>query len=648
MMPAAAVQVPSRVLVVEDEALIAEEIHDRLTRLAFDVVGVEDTGEGAVRMADRTRPDLVLMDIRLKGHMDGIAAAAEIRRDLDIPVVFLTAHSDQATLQRAKAAAPFGYVLKPFQERDLVVTIDMAVHQHQLEQRLRQSEIRFSTTLASIGDGVAAVDEQGLVTFMNPMAEALTGWTAADASGRTITEIAEVVDEHTGRPIDHPLVVALRDGRIVRFDAPVMLMAPTGPELIEGCAAPMFNHRGRLSGAVLAFRDVRARRRAEEAARFAEAELRQAQKVEAIGHLAGGVAHDFNNLLTVINGYAESMSERELDATSTEYVRLIRSAGTRATLLTRQLLAFGRKQVFAPRLLDVNAELAALEVFLRRLIGDDIVLACEFGADVGLVHADPTQFEQVILNLAINARDAMPAGGRLMMTTAAVHLDGPDLLPGEYLRVTVSDTGCGMNAATRLRIFEPFFTTKPLGQGTGLGLSTVSGIVRQSGGHIDVVSEVGIGTTFTFYLPTIRVARPADVAVVADVPVMPGHETVLVVEDQAEVREFVAHTLRRYGYTTLEANGAAEAIAICGSHPGHIELLVSDVVMPGVGGPELATRIATLRPGIRVLFMSGYAEESLTRKGTPIVAVSFLEKPFSSQALARRVREVLDVDNRHA
>jgi len=631
----------ARVLVVEDEALIAEEIQDRLRRLSFDVVGIEDTGEGALRATSLTRPDLVLMDIRLKGAMDGIEAAALIRSEFNIPVVFLTAHADHATLERAKHTAPFGYVLKPFQERDLVVTIDMAVHRHALEQRLRASEVRFATTLASIGDGVIAADATGSVTFMNPVCAALTGWSATQASGRPLPEVIELVDEQTGRPIEHPATLALRGRAVLRF-GPVMLLAHNVPVLVEGCAAPVVDHTGLLTGVVVALRDIGERRNAEEAVRFAEAELRQAQKVEAIGHLAGGIAHDFNNLLTVINGYSEAVLERELDATSGIYLRHIHNAGTRAALLTRQLLAFARKQVLEPRWLDLNAAIGQIERILQRLIGEDVILEYQLHPEAGQVHADPTQIEQVILNLAINARDAMPRGGRLTIATMPVELAGTELLSGTYTRLSVTDTGIGMDAATRLRIFEPFFTTKPSGKGTGLGLSTVYGIVRQSGGRVEVTSTLGEGTTFDVLLPSTGLRDAVTVVDDEEAPVASGSETVLIVEDQADVREFAEHSLVRYGYTVLSAESAREALTLCQDHPGHIQLLLTDVVMPNIGGMELAAKIVDWRPLVRVLFVSGYSDDIIEQDAGAKLPAWFLQKPFSSRTLARKVREVLD------
>jgi len=629
-----------RVLVVEDEALIAEEIQDRLRRLRFEVVGIEDTGAGALRAVGLTRPDLVLMDIRLKGPMDGIEAAALIRREFNIPVVFLTAHADHATLERAKQTAPFGYVLKPFQERDLVVTIDMAVHRHALEQRLRASEVRFSTTLASIGDAVIAADDAGAVTFMNPACATISGTPAGEGAGRAVAEVIELVDEHSGQPIAHPALMALRERTVVRF-GPVMLLAHNSPVLVEGCAAPVVDHTGLLTGVVVALRDIGERRSAEEAVRFAEAELRQAQKVEAIGHLAGGIAHDFNNLLTVINGYSEAMLERELDATASVYMRHIHNAGTRAAMLTRQLLAFARKQVLEPRWLDLNAAISQIERILQRLIGEDVVLEYQLHPGAGQVHADPTQIEQVILNLAINARDAMPRGGRLTIATTPVEFSGAELLPGTYTRLSVTDTGIGMDAATRLRIFEPFFTTKAAGKGTGLGLATVYGIVRQSGGRIEVTSAPGAGTTFDVLLPSTGLRDAVTAVPIEEAVVASGAETVLIVEDQADVREFAEHTLVRFGYTVLSAETAHEALTICRDHPGHIQLLLTDVVMPNIGGMELAAKALEWRPLIRVLFVSGYSDDIVDHAGAHVPSW-FLQKPFSSRALARKVREVLD------
>jgi PAS domain S-box-containing protein len=386
-----------------------------------------------------------------------------------------------------------------------------------------------------------------------------------------------------------------------------------------------------------------------------EEQLRQAQKMEAVGQLAGGVAHDFNNLLTVINGLSElAFHQMRRDDPSRELVAEVLKAGERAAALTRQLLAFSRKQVLQAQVLNVNALLAELGKMLRRLLGENIGLRLDADSALDLVKVDPAQFEQAVINLAVNARDAMPGGGRLTIETRNAELDEayvgehPDARPGQYVLVAVSDTGHGMDAATRARIFEPFFTTKGPGRGTGLGLAMVYGFVKQSGGHIDAESEVGRGTTFKVYLPrtdeTARSGRSSP-----DFVVLPrSTETVLLVEDQDAVRVFARHVLLAEGYTVLEARDGEEAFGVARQCQGPIHLLVTDVVMPQMSGPQLAELLGRERPGLRVLFVSGYADEAIARCGVPEAGSAFLQKPFNPVRLARKVREVLDTDTETA
>ena len=380
-----------------------------------------------------------------------------------------------------------------------------------------------------------------------------------------------------------------------------------------------------------------------------EEQLRQSQKMEAVGQLAGGIAHDFNNLLTVITGYSD-LTLRRLDHESPFRSSLeeIRKAGERAASLTRQLLAFSRKQVLQPKVIQLNAVVADVDKMLRRLIGEDIDPLTLLEPSLGQIKADPGQIEQVILNLAVNARDAMPQGGKLTIETANVYLDNQYarrhtvIQPGHYVMLAVSDTGSGIDAETQVRMFEPFFTTKEHGKGTGLGLSTVYGIVRQSGGHLWVYSEVGKGTTFKIYLPRVDGVTERDEArdTPAELPL--GRETVLLTEDEEQVRQMIRTILEMGGYRVLEASGGEEALTLYEQHEGQIDLIMTDVVMPGISGRELAQSLETLHPGIRVLYMSGYTDDAIVRHGLLDQEIAFLQKPFTPDALMRKVREVLD------
>lgn len=394
------------------------------------------------------------------------------------------------------------------------------------------------------------------------------------------------------------------------------------------------------------------RARALEALKASEAQLLQSQKLEAVGRLAGGISHDFNNLLTAIIGYSDlSIRRVSPDDPLRRNLDEIRRASERAAGLTRQLLAFSRKQVMQPKVFELNAVVADVERMLRRMIGDDIDVRTNLDPNTGNVKADPGQIEQVIMNLVVNARDAMPKGGKLSIETSSLYLDEQysfghvSVKPGFYVLLAVSDTGTGMDEETRQHIFEPFFTTKEPGKGTGLGLSTVYGIVKQSSGHVWVYSEPGKGTTFKVYLPRVeegaqyfREQEPA-----AEVP--RGTETILLVEDAEMVRKLTREVLENCGYDVIEASNGKRALSICKNRTEPIDLLLTDVMMPEMSGRELADRLVVLHPEMQVLYMSGYTQDAIVHRGTLEEGTNFIQKPFSPDALARKVRIVLDLEN---
>ena len=520
--------------------------------------------------------------------------------------------------------------------------------QKRVGMALRESEERLRQAVRVSNIGIFEHDHVAGAIYWSPEQRAIHGWgpdepvTLAAFVGCIHPEDREKAAAAVMRAHD-PAGDGLFDveHRVVRPDGSVRWASVRSQTFFEGEGAAR-----RPVRTVGATRDITGQRQAEAEKAKLEEQLFQAQKMESIGRLAGGVAHDFNNLLTVINGYAQlALAETKLSDSLRTSLEEIRKAGERAVSLTRRLLAFSRKEMLQPRALDLNRVVRGLQPMLERLMGEDVEVRVALHA-AATVHADPQHLEQVIMNLAVNARDAMPGGGRLMIETADVALDSgyarlhPEAKPGRCVMLAVSDSGVGMTPATQKRIFEPFFTTKPAGHGTGLGLSMVQGIVAQSGGHINVYSEPGRGTTFKIYLPAVK--DPAlDLPVPAAGEALEGCETVLVVEDMAEVREYAAAALRAHGYQVITAASAAEALQVCEKEPGRVHLLLSDVVMPNMGGPELAGRVEELCPGIKTLLMSGYTNNAISINGALDKSVEFIEKPFSPRELARRVRVLL-------
>jgi PAS domain S-box-containing protein len=686
----------TRILVVDDkpENLYYLEV---LFRGQGAEVVTASHGAEALAMARQTPPDLVISDL-LMPVMDGYTLLRHWKADArlkTIPFVVYTATYTQP--EDEKLALRLGadaFILKPCEPDDMlriVREVQQRAARHTspempsgdpseryqaysetLIRKLEEKSLELEETNRALRDDIAArtlaeVALRSSEARFRMVTEAMPQLVWVTDAGGSSTYVNQRWCEYTGMDVqaarghgwssafhldDRPrLAAAWREANETsgKLDLEARIRRADGEEqwwLIRGL--PLRDASGAPTEWFGTCTNIHALKESEARLAQMEDQLRQAQKLEAIGALAGGIAHDFNNLLSVIISYADLVLE-DLPASSVarEDIEEIRLAGRRAADLTHQLLAFSRRQMLQPRVMDLGQTVLAMERLLRRLLAEDVQLTL-IAAPGGKVFADPTQIEQVVLNLAVNARDAMVLGGKLTIETTNVSLDQddadrhPGLSPGPHVRLTVSDTGTGMDTATLARMFEPFFTTKEQGKGTGLGLATVFGIVRQSHGHIGVASTLGAGTRFEIHLPaTDRHAETPSIA-----PPSPsqleGTETILVVEDDAQVRAVTSSVLRRHGYDVIDAQNGGEAFLAAESTKGTIDLLITDVVMPRMSGRELALRLAVSRPTMKVLYVSGYTESAIVHHGVLDPSVEFLAKPLTPDALLRKVREVLD------
>ncbi len=699
-----------RVLVVEDSPTQAAELRLVLESAGFEVASAPD-GEKGFEALQASRFDLVISDIVMPG-ISGYELCRRIKTDplrRDVPVVLLTTLTDPLDIIQGLECDADNFITKPYEGEyllarvgmllenkrlriegklkigvevyflgrkftvtsdkeqilDLLITTfedivrtnrqlqakqeELARAKAQIEAYARRLEGEVSVTaekyrylMDHANDLIFIIDANRRILDINGRVEEVLGRTRKELLGRDCMDLVPTEERKESIGTLGELLERGGSQFVERH-----LICRQGVSIPVEIAASVVDFTGERTILAIA-RDISERKRGEEALRMTEAQLRQAQKLEAIGRLAGGVAHDFNNLLTVMSGYSDLLLMRlPIEDANRREIEEIKKAAMRASGLTRQLLAFSRKQVLQPVAVDLNAVVIDLERMLRRLIGEDIQFATQLGSGIGRVLADPSQVEQVIMNLVVNARDAMPKGGRIVLGTGETHLgpsrvyEGEPGRPGPYVRLSVSDTGCGMSEEIRAHIFEPFFTTKEAGKGTGLGLSTVYGIVRQSGGCIEIDSAPGKGSTFHIYLPQTTAAPMANGEGKRNGDAAGGGETVLLAEDEELVRDVTRQMLEMSGYTVLVAKNGEEALELCERHPEPIHLMVTDVVMPNLNGPDLAARVKSIRPKMGVIFLSGYSS-MMGEVAFPTPEAHFLQKPFSPDALIAKVREVLD------
>jgi PAS domain S-box-containing protein len=632
---------PLSVLVVDDDGHLLRTLSDILKRRGYSTI-LATSGREGLDLAEHSRrpPAIALVDLRLP-DMDGLDVIGRLRHLSELTeTVILTGHASVDSAVRALREHSYDYLVKPVPPDKLLSTVERAGERWQrrhAEEALRQSEERSRILLEHISDAVLVLEPNLVVRFANPSSEQVFGERAAAFVGRPLRDWLHPDDGD----LLESFLVNLPTTTTGSHALEVRVLTPHGAWRIVEISASNLQHRLEIAGFVLTARDVTERRRL-------EADLRQAQKMDSIGRLAGGVAHDFNNILSVVVGYSELLLARTwLDDDVRVEIGEILRAGEHAGRLTRQLLAFARRQPSEPRVISINTLVEDLSRMLARLIGEDIHMHTVLEPSLGLVRVDRGQIEQVIVNLAINARDAMPNGGNLVIETRNLRIERESdealraaFRPGDYMRMSIRDSGVGMSEQVRSQALEPFFTTKDLGRGTGLGLATCYGVVSKAEGYLTIDSAPGQGTTVHIYLPVVQAPIDPPLAIPQTHGSARGSETVLVVDDDGAVREFVVKALDAYGYTVLEARDVAEAVQTL-ERRNDVRLALSDVVLSGASGVELAEIVRARFTHVKVLFMSGYEERSAPNPTASRLA-PLLQKPFSLTSLARSVRDVLD------
>ncbi|MEQ8220742.1 MAG: response regulator [Candidatus Eremiobacterota bacterium] len=667
------------ILLVDDNPENLNLLEHILTGAGYQVRSASD-GELALRSIKAELPALILLDIKMPG-MDGFEVCRRLKehkKTRSIPIIFISVLENECDKLKAFQTGGVDYINKPFHPEEVLARVKTHITLHQaqlnlekivkdrsmqLEQinlklqqqikghvltmnALRESEERFRHLITNTPDIVWETDEQYIFVYVSPQIEKIVGYKPEELIGRSSFTylVPETID--TTRELFQRTIETKKDS----FSFEAKWIDRKGQSVIlESRVTPVYGSDGSCNGFMGIDRDITDRKIAEQQKEKLQAQLLQAQKMESIGRLAGGVAHDFNNMLGVIIGYTEmALMDIEPSSVLHDQLREILQASQRSAELTRQLLAFARKQPVSPRLIDLNETMSGMLNMLRRLIGEDIELIWLPGHDLWKIFLDPSQLGQILANLVVNSRDAISGIGAITMETGNVTLDNlysascPELISGEYVLLTVSDTGCGIKKDIMEHIFEPFFTTKETGCGTGLGLATVYGIVRQNNGFIDVYSETGNGATFKIYLPRHKEENLNKTQKKNGENIPKGKETVLICEDEEFILNLCKNSLTKLGYMVITAKSPKQAVTMVKNHTGKIDLLLTDVVMPEMNGRELMGELQNIRPGIKCIYMSGYTAEIIAHKGVIEEGVNFIQKPFSVYELAQKVREVID------
>ena len=626
--------------------------HLELAMQATEMIKVVDVNDATLKLYGAKEKEELLGSLdniatqdSLSVFKEEIIAIAEGQRYIQTEVAGQTLQGERLDLLITMSIPP-----EKEEYKNMLVSIMDITSRKRTEEALRASERQLTETVTATHTGYYEIDIESGKAIWSDETYRIFGIDAGDKPP-TIQTYSKLVHEEDRSKVYDIYSECIKENKT--FDLTYRILTVQGEtRFVHSIGKVKSDSDGRAIKLIGTFQDVTEQKRAEESLRASEDQLRQAQKLESIGRLAGGLAHDFNNLLTTIIGYSELISmEEDLNDTTKEGVQEIKNSAERAAALTQQLLAFSRKQVLKPHVIDLNLLITKLGSMLKRLVSEDINLTTELGSNLGNIKADPGQVEQVIMNLVVNARDAMPEGGAITIETLGVNLDEsyhqqhPEVIPGDYVLLAVSDTGHGMDEETQSQVFEPFFTTKEVGKGTGLGLSTVYGIVKQSGGFIWVYSKLEQGTTFKIYLPQITGTKKQHESRPQKKDPMGGTETILLVEDEESLRKMAGKILKGYGYCVIEADDGMDALEIVNKkdYP-EIDLLVTDVIMPKMGGKELSEKLFEEYPKLKVVYISGYTDNAIAHHGVLDEGVSLLQKPFSSESLAEKVREILDED----
>jgi two-component system, cell cycle sensor histidine kinase and response regulator CckA len=627
------------ILIVEDEIITGMDIHRTLKKHGYNVAPVISEGEGVPDAVAEHHPDLILMDIHLRGRLDGIAAASAIHESSQVPVVFLTANADDATYERATVAAPYGFLIKPFNDRELFSAVENALQRSRLEHQLRESEQQlagYRLLFEESKDAVFILARNGRFIDINSAGVAMLGYKRKSEIA-AITTITDIFTD--ARVLLTILNAILLDDFIQDYE--LILKKKDGKPVITLVTASIVrDESGAISGFRGFVRDITAQRQI-------EIQLMHAQKMESIGTLAGGIAHDFNNVLSMVLSAAELTKKNSEDpAKVSRYSDMITEATRRGTSIAKQLLLFARSEQMDLNVLSISHIIDEIVLLMEHTLPKTISIHTRYLVTNGLIQGDSSYLHQALLNLAINAKDAMPAGGTISFSVSNIegsvlrqkHATATD---AQYIALSVHDNGMGMDEQTRSRIFEPFFSTKVRGKGTGLGLAIVHGIVKSHNGHIDVTSRQGKGTTFILYFPTVQSREPVR-SLVPERTGPDGDETILIVDDEQFIRDTISDILRDHGYSVIEAPNGVEALQLYAAKKDHIALVITDLGMPGISGEELFVKLQEINPQVKAIVSTGYLEHLTKSDMLAMGVLEVIQKPFNITQILGVVRAALD------